>query len=83
MLTSLEVSKEVLLIQGFPREKINHKLAQFVQHDRQTLKKQYDHRNDESKMVSLTIQAAEELDLILSEDKVLKEKTQEPAVPAS
>jgi monovalent cation:proton antiporter-2 (CPA2) family protein len=71
-LTSLEVAKEVMLSLGGVREDINKKLALFRRHDEDILKRQYEMRDDESGMISMTARANAELETILSQE-ALKE----------
>ncbi|MFK8139467.1 MAG: monovalent cation:proton antiporter-2 (CPA2) family protein [Bdellovibrionales bacterium] len=67
-LTSLEVAKEVLLFRGGVRDSINKKLAVFRSRDEEILREQYNHRDDEKEMISVTNQANAELNQILAAD---------------
>lgn len=69
LMTSLEVAKEVLLLNGGKKEEINKRLAKFRENDERILKTQFELRHDEKKMLSFTIQANEELEQILKADR--------------
>ena len=68
-LTSLEVAKEVLLSLGGIRSQINKKLALFRTHDEEILRKQFELRNNEPEMLSMTHKYNAELDKILQADQ--------------
>jgi len=68
-LTSLEVAREILVKKGFNPEQVKRRIEIFRFHDEKTLKQQYEHRNDEKKMISFTTQANAELDEILRADR--------------
>ncbi|MCB0391988.1 MAG: monovalent cation:proton antiporter-2 (CPA2) family protein [Bdellovibrionales bacterium] len=68
-LTSLEVAKEVLLVKGAPRDRINRHLAKFRKHDEEILRKQMDWIGDEQAMISKTNKANQELEDILISDR--------------
>lgn len=74
-LTSLEVAKSVLLQKGRDRDLINKKLDQFRRHDEDILRNQFALQADETKFVSYTIQANQDLENILRAD-IATENTQ-------
>src|SRR5690606_26096906 len=51
LLTSLEVAKEVLLLNGRRREDVNKQLAHFIHKDKDILQKQFELRHSEKEMV--------------------------------
>jgi len=67
-ITSLEIAKEIMLIKGVKRERINAQLKHFHDHDHGVLKKQFELRHDEKKMISYTTQANKELETLLRAD---------------
>lgn len=68
-LTSLEMSKEVLMSFGQDREVINKRLAMFRAKDEEILKQQLTYRHDETQFISFTTQANAELQKILEADR--------------
>jgi len=73
-LTSLEVAKEALLIEGLERNHINNLLRDFRQHDEQLLKDQFKHIDDTNKFVSFTIEGNKRLFDTLKADKTKADK---------
>lgn len=71
-LTSLEVAKEVMLELGGELDTINRKVDLFRSHDEKLLREQFNVRDDESRMVSLTIKANADLEEILAADRDVK-----------
>ncbi len=68
-LTSLEVAKELMLHRGASELQVQNQLKRFRTHDDEVLKKQFDLRGDETKMISFTTQANKELEDLLKEDR--------------
>lgn len=68
-LTSLEVAREVLTKKGVPPEEVKRRIDLFRAHDESLLKKQFTHRNDEKKFITVTTEAAAELEEILKADR--------------
>lgn len=69
LLTSLEVAKEALLINGLKRDYINMLLKDFRVHDEKVLKDQFEHIDDEEKFISFTIDANQRLASTLTADR--------------
>tara|TARA_R110001599_G_scaffold353869_1_gene601195 strand:+ start:3213 stop:5003 length:1791 start_codon:yes stop_codon:yes gene_type:complete len=70
LLSSIFLTKDLLVSLDFTTEAAASVTERFYQHDRETLDKQFADRHDQKKLIQTTKEAADELEALFSEDRL-------------
>ena len=71
LLSSISLAENLLVSLDFTAEKAADITERFYQHDRDTLDRQFAHRDNQKMLIQTTKEAAQELEELFIEDKLL------------